>query len=100
MVSCAPGKSGEVVKVDVYCDSCEVLIRNSWYKGDESKTETVFNGTVNDYFTINVERYISDFPCIRADVSDYFIPDTCYIYLIENGDTTLTLVDNNTGYCY
>jgi hypothetical protein len=100
MASCAPGRSGEVVRVDIYCDSCEAIVRNTWYKSDESNTETEFSGVVDDYYTINIERYISDYPCIRADISQNFTLNPSIIYLIENSDTTHILVDHSTGYCY
>lgn len=100
LMACAPGKSGEVVRVDIYCDSCEALVRNSWYKGDDSKTETVFNGLVDDYYTLNVERYISDYPCVRTDISQNYTSDTTYIYLIQNGDTIYELQGGGAGFCY
>lgn len=98
-MACAPGKSGEVVRVDVYCDSCNAIIQNSWYKGDDSKTETVYNGIVDDYYTVNVERYISDIPCIRTDITENFSTDTGFVLLIQGNDTIANLLYGGANFC-
>lgn len=99
LISCTPQKSGDIVTVEVYCDSCNTLIQNSWYNGDNSGTETVYNGVVNGFIQFQVERYMSDIPCIRTDVTDNYSTDTPYVLVIENNDTTF-LLHGGASYCY
>lgn len=96
MVSCAPGRSGDIVNVDVYCDSCHVKVTNS---DKNNFIETVYNGDVSGYKRIVVERFISEYSCVRAVEFTNYDTTSTVIYYIESADTLATEVDGISGYC-
>jgi hypothetical protein len=96
MLGCAPGKSGNIVNVDIYCDSCKVKVSNS--DGNEF-IETTFNGDVSDYKRVVVDRYTSNQSCVRVIEFTNYDTTSTFIYYIENGDTIDVDANGIDGYC-
>jgi hypothetical protein len=103
MVSCAPGKRDEPVHFDIYCDSCYVKIENMWFEAPGSGKPRVyeypFDGVVQSYKRVTFHRFDSPNNCIRPIEFMNYGSDTCWIYIIENGDTTASLDNGGAGYC-
>lgn len=96
MVSCAPGKSGQIVNVDIYCDSCYVKVSNS--DGNDF-IETTFNGDVIDYKRVVVDRYTSNQSCVRVVEFTNYDTTSTIIYYIENADTIDIDANGIDAYC-
>lgn len=97
-ISCTPKKSGQFVRLDMYCDSCKVSVKSWWYRGNDSGSEVAYSGIIDNYQSINVERFDSDVPCVRLSEYINYGSDTIDIFFIENTDTIAHDV-GATGYC-
>lgn len=99
LLACAPGKSGETVRLDVYCDSCYIKIINRAKSGSQWFVETAFDGNINGYKSINISRFDSDLRCTQISNITNYSTDSMYFFVIENNDT-IEGVDPQSGYCF
>lgn len=99
MVGCAPGKSGEFVKAKIYCDSCHVKIANEWHMGNDKGLEIAFDSDVVDSAEIDIERFKSDYPCIRLNGGQNYSTGQIDIFFYEN-NILIGHDVNGTGFCY
>lgn len=93
VASCSPGKTGEIVKFKIYCDSCYVQVNNEWInqRTNEKGGEIAFDKVVIDSASVDIERY-DLFSCIRLSGFQNYTNDTArYTYTTGNiiiGDYT------------
>lgn len=103
LMACAPGKKSEPVYFDIYCNDCYVKIENMWFEGSGANSPKVkeypFDGVVSDYKRVEFHRFDSPNNCVRPIEFVNYSTDTCWIYIIENNDTTAILENGGLGYC-
>lgn len=88
LLSCEPERSGEIVRLDIYCNSCHVKVINKAKPENEWFSETIFDGQVTNYKSLSIQRFRSDFlRCTQVTEFSYANNDTLIFVVIENGDT-------------